>query len=327
MPAYPEAFWLFIILGPVLIIIVRRFFTGRRNLRSIAGSWRPQQFYDLYTVKSFFISLGMLIFIAASILSLVGFPGRQLPRSYEPSGTDIVFVVDVSESMKAGDVSPSRLTAATRIIRSICENTPGGRFGLVVFKGEGIKIIPSTEDVESIYNFLENISTDLLTSPGSNIQGGISTALSAFTESEEKNKYIILLTDGEILEGSMVDTAEKAAAADTVIYTVGIGTVEGAQIPQADGGFLADSSGQTVITKLHPEGLRYLAEVTSGRYYDSDDAALIPDLIDIARGTAALDESRYKIVVKDNYRIFLVIALLGLLLTRAVKVVKWKNMY
>ncbi|HAK44463.1 MAG TPA: hypothetical protein DCO79_00865 [Spirochaeta sp.] len=327
MASRPEFFWLFLVLLPIVIIMIRRYLTGRKNLADVAGLWRPSKFYDLYTVKNFFSSLGILAFFVFAILSLAGFPGREIPVSYEPAGTDIIFVVDVSESMKAADIAPSRLTAASRVIKSVCENTPDGRFGIVVFKGGGIKMIPSTEDVESIYNFLSFLSTDLLTSPGSNIHSGVETALRSFPKAEEREKYIILLTDGELHEGDMTKIAEQAFKADVSIYCVGTGTAEGARIPLADGGYLADSAGEIIVTRLQEEGLRLLAEASGGKYYSSSDSTLLPELIGIAAGTVEADDSRYRIVVKERYRFFLVIALLGLFVSRAVKVIKWKKKF
>ncbi|MDC7226306.1 MAG: VWA domain-containing protein [Spirochaetales bacterium] len=325
MASRPEFFWLLGLLLPVVIIMISRYYSGRKSLSRIAGLWRTDSFFDLYMVKSFFISLGLLVFFIFAILSLAGFPGKEYPVSYEPAGTDIIFTVDVSESMKAQDIPPSRLAAASRIIKTVCENTPDGRFGVVVFKGSGIKMIPSTEDVESVYSFLEYLSTDLLTSPGSNIRSGVETAISAFPEAEERNKYIILITDGELHEGDMTEIASQAVDADVQVYCIGTGTPEGARIPLAEGGFLKDSAGDTVVTRLKEEGLRQLSESTGGKYYDAADSGLLPELLKVAAGTVDENESRYRIEVKDRYRFFLVIALLGLFVSRAVKVVKWKK--
>ena len=327
MPSRPEFLKLLVILAPVLVIMLRAYFSGRKSLTATAGRWRPADFYELYTVKSFFSSLGMIVFIVFSILSLAGFPGKEIPVSYEPAGTDIIFAVDISESMKARDTAPSRLDAASRIIRSVCENTPGGRFGIVVFKGTGIKMIPSTEDVESIYSFLDFLGTGLLTSPGSNLQAGITTAVSAFPEAEERKKYIILITDGEALSGELDDVLADAAGQDISIYAVGAGTAAGAQIPAADGSSLTDSSGAVVISRLDEAGLRYIAETTGGRYFHVSDSRLLPELIELAAGTVDEQSSGYKIVVKENYLFFLIIALFGLLTARLVKVIKWKKYF
>ena len=299
--------------------------TGRKDLSDVAGRWRSERFYDLYTVKYFFSALGILVFFVASVFSLAGFPGREIPVSWEPAGTDIIFVIDVSESMRARDVTPSRLDAASRIVKSVCENTPGGRFGVVVFKGSGIKMVPSTEDVEAVNNFLNYLSPDLLTSPGSNIRSGIETAINAFPEAEERKKYIILITDGEIHEGDLTEIASETADADVEIICIGAGTTDGAQIPLSDGGYLKDSSGETVITRLHEEELAELAETTGGRYYSALDSRMLPDILDIASGTVEEDDDRYRIVVKERYRFFLVIALLGLFISKAVRVFRWKR--
>ncbi len=327
MPQRPEFFWLLAVLAPVIIIIIMNYFSGRRGLLGSAGYWRPKDFYDLYTVKSFFSSLGFVVFIIFAVLSLVGFPGKEVPVSYEPAGTDIVFAVDISKSMMAEDLAPTRLDSAARIIRSVCENTPGGRFGIVVFKGRGIKMVPSTEDTEIIYSFLDFLSTDLMTSPGSNLQNGIETALSAFPDSEERKKYIILISDGEALSGEIDDVLADAVDEDVSIYTVGTGSSEGARLMVSDGSYLKDSSGDIVISRLDEAGLRYISETTNGKYYAATDSALLPNLIRLASGTVEDGGSGYRIVVKENYRFFLIISILGLMASKLIKVVKWKKYF
>ena len=327
MPAYPKVFWLLLILLPVIILMILQYVNGKRSIMNVAGRWRPKDFYDLYTVKWFFSSLGMIIFIAAVVLSLAGYPGRGVPESYEPKGTDIVFAVDISRSMNAEDVSPSRLDAAERIVRSVCENTPGGRFGLVVFKGRGVKVIPSTEDVEAVYSFLDFLGTDLLTSPGSNIEEGLRTALGTFTGGEERRKYIILLSDGEALSGELGSVLSSAADMDVEIHVVGTATAEGASIP-SENGPVTDSSGRVVESRLNEQSLRYIAVSTGGKYHSVSDGALLPQLIALAVGDeAAAAGTGYRIVASDRYRLFLALALLGLLITRLVKVLRWKNSY
>ena len=327
MPARPEFFRLFFILAPILIIMIWNYSQGRKSLSAAAGLWRPEKFYELYTIKAFFSALGTIVFFVFSIMALAGFPGREVPVSYEPSGTDIIFAVDVSESMKARDVAPSRLDAAARLINSVCDNTPGGRFGVVVFRGKAINMIPSTEDVQTIYSFLDFLSTDMLTSPGSSLEAGISEALAAFPDGEERKKYIFLLTDGEALSGSLEQVLAQAVEKDVVIYTVGTGTAEGANIPAADGKVLTDSTGEPVLSRLDEQGLRYIAGTTGGEYFPVGSHEALPRLIDLAAGTVDAEDSGYRIVVKENYRFFLVIAVLGLLISRAVKVVKWKKYF
>ncbi|MBI9107968.1 MAG: VWA domain-containing protein [Spirochaetales bacterium] len=328
MAQNPEVFWLFILLVPMIIIMLLQYLNGRMTLVKTSGEWRSGDYYDLYTIKWFFTSLGFLLFLVFTVLSLAGYPGRGYPVGYEPSGSDIIFVVDVSESMKAEDIQPSRLAVVSRVIRSVCENTPGGRFGLVIFKGRGVKIIPSTEDVEAVFNFLNYLSTDLISSPGSNIQLGLAAAVNAFPSGEEREKYIILLSDGEALSGDLDEVLSRAVASEVTIYCAGAGTVAGAAIPTADGGFLKDPAGETVISRMNEQSLRYIADSTAGRYYNILDNSLLPDLIALAGGGGIKDtEEGYRIVTKERYRFFLVFALMGLLIARIVKVVRWKNFY
>ena len=326
MVSSPEYFWLLLVIVPLLAVMIHGFFRGKKSLISLAGKWRPPGFYDLYTVKYFFVSFGFIVFIVFTVLSLVGFPGREYPVTYEPSGTDIVFAVDISESMKAADISPSRLEMSKRIIRSVCESSRGGRFGIVIFRGTGINIIPVTEDRESIFTFLEFLGSDLMTSPGTDIQSGLEAAVEAFPGGEERRRVIVLLSDGEALSGDMDGVLETAADRNIQIYAVGTATAEGAPVP-SDNGFLTDASGTEIISRLDEAALEKAAAAGGGRYYPVSSAELLPDLIELGSGKGINPDEGYRIERKERYVFFLIFALLGLAVSRITKVVKWKDYF
>ncbi|MDC7124880.1 MAG: VWA domain-containing protein [Spirochaetales bacterium] len=323
--SYPSFMWFLLLLIPMIAIMFVRYYRGRRYLESFAGSWRSSSFFDLYTVKCFFISFGIIIFVVFVILSLVGFPGDGQPASYEPNGVDVVFAVDVSRSMNATDIKPSRLGASENIIRAVCDNVDGGRFGIVVFKGQGVKIIPATEDTESVYTFLDFLDTNLLSSPGSNIESGIEAALSAFPKGEERDKYIILISDGEALSGDVQSAVEKAKEAEVSILTIGTGTADGSFILDSDNNPVLESSGRKVITKLNEDKLRSLSSETDGAYYLATDNLLLPELLKKINNVSGAGGKKYRLIPEEEYRLFLLIALFGLLLSRIVKVLKWKK--
>lgn len=327
MPSRPEFLKLLYLLIPIASVMIWNYSRGKKSLKAAAGRWRDDKFFELYTVKSFFSYFGYIVFLVFSVLALAGFPGKEEPVSYEPTGSDIVFAVDISESMRAADILPTRLDAAARVINSICENTPGGRYSIVVFKGDAVNVIPVTEDVEAVYSFIEFLDTDLLTSPGSSLEAGISEAVSAFTKGEERERYIFLITDGEALSGSVEQVLLEAVEEDIVIYTVGAGTPEGAVIPAADGTVIRDSSGNPVTSRLDEQQLQYIAESTGGKYFPIGSHTMLVELIGLAAGTPDSEVSMYRIIEKEKYRIFLLIALAGLFMSQAVKVIKWKKDY
>jgi Ca-activated chloride channel family protein len=196
-----------------------------------------------------------------------------------------------------------------------------------VFKGSGVKIVPSTEDVEAVFSFLRFLSTDILTSPGTNIQKGLEKAIESFPGGAERKKYIMLFSDGEYHSGDIEAAAEKASSSDISIYTIGAGTAGGGKIPTSDGGHLRDSSGEVVVTRLNEQNLIYLAEKTGGKYYQIEEPALLTELIALSSGFQAQDSPGYRVVNSERYRFFIIIALLGLMLSRVVKVVKWKRYF
>ncbi len=325
----PESAWLFLILVPVVALLVYRFFCGRRDVLMVAGRWRGREFYNLYSIKYFFSALGTVVFIAFSILALLGFPGNEYPVSFESTGTDTIFLIDISESMNAEDTAPSRLERAARVVQNICESAESGRFGVVVFKGQGIRIIPLTEDTQTISQFMEQISTSLLTSPGSDIEDGIRKAVDSFTGGEERKKVIMLFSDGEALAGSAENAIEYALSSEVTVYSAGTGTVSGGGIPAADGSFLTDPDGNRVLTRLDEANLRRLSDSTGGGYYNISETGVVSELIRISSGDEISEAEQKGFVIKtrDRYRVFLLIAFAGLMMSVIVRIVKWKNIF
>ncbi|RLD28133.1 MAG: hypothetical protein DRI73_11795, partial [Bacteroidetes bacterium] len=193
----PDAFLLFFILVPVVFVLIKRYWRGIKDLAAIGGKWRSGLLMDVFQIKWFFSSLLFVLFIAFIIFALAEFTGRGKITLKSSSGVDIVFAVDISGSMLGTDIYPSRLKRSTDLISAFIENLSGERFGLVVFKGTGIKIIPITEDSSSLSGVLSYLNPDMFSSSGSNLGDGIKTALNSFTSGEDRKKMILLFTDGE----------------------------------------------------------------------------------------------------------------------------------
>ncbi len=329
MIRYPEVFWLFLVLLPYLIISLIRYRTGKRDLKALGGKWREARLLDLYTVKWFFSFLFFSLFIVFTILALSGFQtgsGETGEESNPSSGDlDIVFTVDVSRSMLCGDILPSRLERSAVVIGGLIEHLDRSKYGITVFKGESVRIIPLTEDIESIHNFLGSLDTELLTSPGSNIENGINGAINSFTKGEERRRVIILFSDGEPLSGNIQKAAERAKQEEIVIYTVGAGTSPGGTIPLADGTLVTDNSGNIVVTRLEKASLEAAAGITGGEFFMLSDPAIYNKLAGaVERGGNLLPWENTKI---DLYRGFLIAAVLFLLSYFGVRVIKWKDIF
>lgn len=195
------------------------------------------------------------------------------------SGVDIIIALDVSESMRATDVPPSRLERARRKIIDLLARLRGDRAGLVVFAGVPFLETPLTFDYSTYRSFLESVSTDLIPIQGTNIELALDRALDALEEksSQERpedvpakgrSKAILLITDGEEFEGNIEKAAIRAAQMQVRIFIMGVGSTEGGPIPTREG-YKKDKSGHMVITRMRPDALRELAIKTGGIFVNS----------------------------------------------------------
>ena len=185
-------------------------------------------------------------------------------------GIDILFAIDTSKSMLTQDVTPDRLTRAKLAITDFVRKLDGDRVGLIAFAGEAFLQAPLTLDYDAFQDTLDSIDVNTIPRGGTDISSAIEEAQAAFGKSQQNKKILVLITDGEDLEGSSVDTARAAAKDGLVIYTVGVGTASGGLIPvpNPNGGtdFVKDASGEYVKSHLDENTLTQIAGATGGIY-------------------------------------------------------------
>jgi Ca-activated chloride channel family protein len=215
-------------------------------------------------------ALLLLLGVAALILALaqpqLGFQWRDIERH----GIDIALVVDVSRSMDAQDVSPSRMERARREILDLCEQAPGDRVGLVVFAAGAYPRVPLTLDHDALLTILREVDTGTLRAQGSSLPAAIREALRLLQGDAQSDKAIVLISDGEIPDAERAVAAARVAAEQGVsLYVMGVGTPEGAPIPLEGGGFKKDKSGDLVVSRLDEATLRRLAATAGGAYIRS----------------------------------------------------------
>jgi len=197
--------------------------------------------------------------------------GRKV-ELVQRKGLDIMIVQDISTSMLAQDVQPSRLTRSKHEISGFLENLKGDRVGLVAFAGEARILCPLTLDYSAVRIFLNDLDPSFLLQ-GTDIALAMEKALQAFKGGGSSSKYqvMVLLTDGEEQDPKAVQVAEKAAKLGVTIYTVGIGSRDGVPIPiGAENGtvqYKKDHNGNIVTTRLDEVTLQQIAAKTSGKYY------------------------------------------------------------
>jgi Ca-activated chloride channel family protein len=323
---YPHVIWALLGLVPIVILELRNFMRGRRDLARFTGRLRKQNVQNVYLVKWFFSTAAFVLFYLFAVLALAGFFWGQEPVEEDRRGLDVTFAVDVSRSMLADDVAPSRLARSKGLIRGMVEELPGSRFALVVFKGQGITAMPMTQDTTAIQNFLESVGPSLLSSPGSDIESGLSTALNAFPDVLARNRVVVLFSDGESLTGRAAEAARTAAERGIPVFSVGVGTEEGSAIIRDNGEPIRDRDGQVVISRLDEQTLRRVAERSGGGFYRGGDPATLGSLLDEVRGYVTRQEKQgFRLVDVPRYRTFLSLALVFFVLYTAIRVVPWRG--
>jgi Ca-activated chloride channel family protein len=211
--------------------------------------------------------LGAVICLFISLAGpLVGFRWEEVSRR----GNEIIFAVDTSRSMATPDVRPNRLTRAKLAIDDLAKHLDGDAVGIVAFAGSAFLVCPITLDYGAFYESLSAIDTNTIPRGGTNISSAIQAAQTALRRRPSSDKILILVTDGEDLEGSALDAARAASSADGLkIYAVGVGTAAGDLIPvpqEQGGGFVKDDSGAFVRSHLDETALKAIAAATGGFY-------------------------------------------------------------
>ena len=312
---------LFLLLPPLFLFLWRRYHKGMDDFRLLIGPWRFSGLKDLYIFKWFFTSLLIVLYFVSIVLSLADIRFPDNPELEDVEGRDIIFCVDVSRSMNATDTGASRLELAAEAMAGVMEEEQSVRFGLVVFKGEATVYIPVTEDTYTLLDSLRYLGPGLLSSPGTNIQKGIDVSISAFPDSQDSRKQLILFTDGENLSGSLDGSDERLKQNRIEFTAVGVGTLNGSVIPLPGNNVVRDENGEPVISRLDEQSLRNLAEETAGSYRQLDQRGAVHGLVmEIAsqKGVVYFKE-------KLGYRIFLIPAMIAVFFLYAIWGRSWKG--
>lgn len=222
------------------------------------------------------------IVLLACLLLSVAAAGPRISGGSETvklRGIDIVVAIDVSNSMLAQDLKPSRIEKAKLALTDLLANLEGDRLGAVVFAGEPVTNLPLCDDRSAAEMIINAISTESVSYQGTAVGMAIDHAVEAFNNSEEgRGKAIILITDGENHEDDAVEAAERAAEKGIIVCAIGIGTPEGTTIPVMDeNGEVTekrDDNGQKVITKLNDGLLKDIAAAGNGTYVRATNADL-----------------------------------------------------
>lgn len=260
-------FWLI----PWIVLValaIRNSGRGRRRLSYFidAPNWArlAQEDAPIRQTTSILLQLlGLAFFILACAGPQMGSERIKVERQ----AIDIVFAVDCSRSMLAEDPAPNRRQVAARELTTMMEKFRGNRMGLVGFAGAAYIFCPLTLDGSATELFLEQLDENAVPIAGTAIGKALEVSRSIFPKDSNSSKILILLTDGEDHKSNPIEAAQAAAKAGITIYTVGIGSPEGAKIPDSmNGQFVLNSKGDPVISKMDESTLKEIALIGGGKY-------------------------------------------------------------
>ncbi len=256
--------------------------------------------------------------LAGVILALVNPKTGTRTEKVKREGVDIVFAIDVSRSMLAQDMAPSRLEKAKQVVSQIINTLGTDRVGIVGYAGGAYPVLPITTDFGVAKMFLESMNTEMVSSQGTAI--GDAIALSeTFFDNPKSGKLIILVSDGEDHGQDSEAAADEANKKGIKLITVGVGTIDGGPIPIKENGritYKQDRQGQTVTTRLYPDALKTLAERTGGGYVYGGSTRAVTDYVTQSLGKVKKTEFETKDLTfyESQFQWFLGGALLFLLL-------------
>ena len=255
---------------PVLILlfwIMRR--QGRKQLERFASNKMIARMAPMRSRSKPWWKYVLLMLALAAIILAIARPrfGTRM-KEVQREGKELVVALDVSRSMLATDIQPSRLERAKRAIVKLLDRLDYDRISLIVFAGEAYTQLPLTTDYPAAKMFISSVETEMIPQQGTAIGAAIGHGINSFSPGEEKNKALIIITDGENHEGNAIEMAKEAAEKDIKVYTIGMGLPEGGPIPVRgrSNEFHKDRNGNVVITKLNEGMLQQIAAAGEGSY-------------------------------------------------------------
>lgn len=267
----PSYLWLLLIV-PLLTVIRLAIWRQRRSKLRLFGD--PLLLKEMMTGVSAYrptVKFWLLQAALALLILMLARPQMGSKISHEKrNGIETIIALDISNSMLCQDVAPTRLDKSKLLVENLVDKFTNDKIGLIVFAGDAFVQLPITSDYVSAKMFLQNIDPSLIATQGTDIAHAINLSISSFTQQENVGKAIIIITDGEDHEGGAIEAAKAAKKKGINVFILGVGTTAGAPIPDGNGGYMKDVSGQTVMTALNEQMCREIAQAGSGTYIHVD---------------------------------------------------------
>lgn len=277
-----------------------------KELMIDVSAWRPQ-------VKVWLLLLALASLIIASARPQFG---TKIDTT-ERNGIEAIIAIDVSNSMLANDVRPSRLDKAKMLVSNMVDEMKDDKIGLIVYAGQAFVQLPITNDYVSAKMFLDGIDPSMISVQGTDIATAIDLSMKSFTQKKDISRAIFLITDGEDNEGGAVEAAKEAAKRGIRVYVLGVGSPDGAHIPiPGTAQYFIDDAGNPVVSRLSEEMCRQIAHAGNGAYIYVDNSSSAQKELSryVDKLAKAKLESQIYSEFDEQYQGFLILALLFLLL-------------
>ena len=300
--SFKDPHFLYILIA-VLLFVALYFYSNAKRRKNIA------QYGDAGLMKALLPSSAVLrsrvtfwLSIVALALMVVALARPRYGTKKETlttKGVEVVVALDISNSMMAEDIVPTRLDKAKRLISRMMTQASGNKFALIVYAGDAFVQLPITDDQVSANMFLNQISPSLIKRQGTDVGEAIDLACRSFSDNEKIGKAIVVITDGENHEGGAEEAAKRAAEKGMNVFVLGIGTDKGGRIPV--GGkdeYMRDEQGYQVLSKLNEEMARSIAEAGKGTYVRVDNTNSAQAIIENELEKLQQDEVRTEVYTK-----------------------------
>lgn len=221
--------------------------------------------------------LKFCLLILSLVFLVIGLVNPKIGTKLETvkrEGIDVIFAIDVSKSMLAEDVAPSRLEKGKQLVSQIINNLGNDRIGIIAYSGSAFPVLPITSDYNVGKMFLQTMNPGMISSQGTSIDQAITLATTFIEKKDKTNKLLIIITDGEDHSEAAEEAAEEAKKLGLKIITVGVGTENGGTIPLKVNGEVQslqrDQNNEVVVTKRNEEILKRIAKSAGGGYIDGN---------------------------------------------------------
>jgi Ca-activated chloride channel homolog len=277
---HTEFIWAFAASIFFILLFVLLLRWKRKTIQKIGDATLVKALIKTYSPKLFALKFGLLsAAFGAAVLMVMDLRKPGDADGVTRKGIDVVIALDVSKSMLATDMAPSRLDRAKQLISKLMDAMPDDRIGLVVFAGKAYLQMPLTTDHSAARMFVSSASPGAVPQQGTVISDALQMSANAFNAAERRFKTVILISDGEDHDAEAANTAKAVAEQGMMVNTVGIGSAEGTTIPDPlSGGNKTDAAGNEVVSKLNEDVLKQIAQSTNGVYVrlqDSDEAITV----------------------------------------------------